>query len=118
MEMLSNGIISLKPIIGSQMEQFKNILVRFGLPEYGNIDGVCQNQLDLYPLVYQSRYELSNQGKEWTDRQLVEIFIESHYPDIHGEVKTSNLVCDAAISSIRLQEEKINIRKPSSQQEC
>ena len=93
-------------------EQFKRgLLVRFGPSEYENVDGqlVKIRQISTV-LEYQSRFErLSNQARDWSERQLVGTFIEGLNPYIRCEVKACQpRTMIAAISFARLHKEKIS----------
>ena len=60
---------------------------------------------------YQSRFErLSNQARDWLERQLLGTFIEGLIPEIRCEVKARQpRTMMAAISFARLHEEKIGV---------
>ena len=61
-------------------------------------------------LEYQSRFErLSNQARDWSDRQLLDTFIEGLIPEIRCEVKARQpCTMIAAISFANLYEKKIS----------
>ena len=61
-------------------------------------------------LEYQSRFErLSNQVKDWSDRQLLDTFTEGLIPEIRCEVKARQpRTMIAAISFANLHEKKIS----------
>ena len=93
-------------------EQFKRgLLIRFSPSDYENIDGqlakICQTST---VSEYQSRFErLSNQARDWSERQLLGTFIEGLIPEIRCEVKARQpRTMIAAISFAHLHEKKIS----------
>ena len=78
---------------------------------YMKVDGqlakICQTST---VLEYQSRFEkLSNQARDWSERQLLDTFIEGLIPEIRCEVKACQpRTMIAVISFAHLHEKKIN----------
>ena len=93
-------------------EQFKRgLLVCFGPSEYENVDGqLVKIRQTSTVLEYQSRFEiLSNQARDWSERQLLDTFIEGLIPEIRCEVKACQPhTMIVAISFAHLHEKKIN----------
>ncbi|KAG6528131.1 hypothetical protein ZIOFF_010280 [Zingiber officinale] len=96
----------------SKWEEFKEELInRFGPSGYENVDGeLAKIRQTSTVLEYQGRFErLSNQTRDWSEKQLLGTFIEGLRLDIRQEVKMNQpRTMKAALSFARLQEEKIN----------
>ncbi|KAG6480241.1 hypothetical protein ZIOFF_063721 [Zingiber officinale] len=96
----------------SKWEEFKEELInRFGPSGYENVDGELAKIRQTSTVVeYQGRFErLSNQIRDWSEKQLLGTFIEGLRLDIRQEVKMNQpRTMKAALSFARLQEEKIN----------
>ncbi|KAG6531914.1 hypothetical protein ZIOFF_005750 [Zingiber officinale] len=93
-------------------EEFKEELInRFGPSGYENVDGeLAKIRQTSTVLEYQGRFErLSNQTRDWSEKQLLGTFIEGLRLDIRREVKMNQpRTMKPALSFARLQEEKIN----------
>ncbi|RWW50723.1 hypothetical protein BHE74_00042996 [Ensete ventricosum] len=97
---------------GLSWQQFKEgLLDRFGPTDFNNIDGQLAKIRQTSTIQeYQTRFErLSNQTKNWSEKQLLCTFIEGLKSEIRGEVKARQpYTLMTVISFARIQEEQLN----------
>ncbi|RZR99275.1 hypothetical protein BHM03_00028789 [Ensete ventricosum] len=89
--------------------QFKSdLLIRFGSFEYENIDGELAKLRQTFTIQEcQTRFErLSNQARDWLEKQLLGTFIEGLKPEIREVKARQPYTLTAAISFAR--EERLN----------